>query len=127
MPSLNSCNTKSRLALDIPLCGTIKPQKKYIIYWSKDLEKVNLKHKSSCNYSCNSFMHGLKKKFLITLKIKQFYWFMHGLKKKFLITLKITQFYWFLLTVDCFSLTIFLFVHTSMGTLMEIRTVFGLF
>ena len=39
------------MAMDIPLCRTNKEQKEYVISWSKDLEYVELKHRSSCNYS----------------------------------------------------------------------------
>ena len=50
MPSLNNYNTRSQMALDIPLCSTIKGQK-VCYFWSKDLEYVKFKYKNSCKYS----------------------------------------------------------------------------
>ena len=41
MPSLNSCNTRSPLALDIPLCGTIKPQTSMSFLGLKIWNKLN--------------------------------------------------------------------------------------
>ena len=54
MPSLNISNTRSQMTLDIPLCRTNKGQKKYVISWSKELEYVELKHKSRLS---SSFLH----------------------------------------------------------------------
>ena len=47
MPSLNNCNTRSQIRLDIQLCRTNKGQKSIL----QEVEYVELRQKSSCNYS----------------------------------------------------------------------------
>ena len=69
--SLNNYNTRSQMALDIPLCKTNKEQKSMSFLGPKIWNKVSLKIKSAATTS--SFRHRLKKKFLVNCKSQQFY------------------------------------------------------
>ena len=62
MPSLNNYNTRSQMALDIPLCRTNKGQKSMSFLEPKIWNKVSLNIKTAATTS--SFMHHLKKEIL---------------------------------------------------------------
>ena len=66
MASLNNYNTRSQMALDVPLCRTIKGKKGMPFLGPKTWNKVKLKHKNSCKYS---FFHApFEKKILSKLQ-----------------------------------------------------------
>ena len=66
MPSLNNYNTRSQMALDIPLCRTIKEQKSMSFLGPKIWNKVSSNIKTAGTTS--SFTHGLKKEILSKLQ-----------------------------------------------------------
>ena len=63
MPLQNNYNTKSQMALDIPLCRTIKGQKSISFLgpkiWKIKDQSSKLEHKNSCNHV---FFHALFEK-----------------------------------------------------------------
>ena len=65
-PSLNNCNTKSQMVLDIPLCRTIKGQKNVSILGPKIWNKLSSNIKTAATIS--SFTHRLKKEILTKLQ-----------------------------------------------------------
>ena len=123
MPSLNNYNTRSQMALDTPLCRTIKEQKSMSFLGPKIWNKLSSSIKAAATTA--SLTHRLKKKFLVNCKSENIYWFFCLFIYLFFY-LSIYLFIYFL-TVDYFFFTKFLCVHTSRGTLMEIRTVLDLF
>ena len=66
MPSLNNYDTRSQMALDIPLCRTIKGQKNMSFLGPKIWNKVSTNIKTTATAS--SFMHCLKKGILSKLQ-----------------------------------------------------------
>ena len=62
MPSLNNYNTRSHMALDIPLCRTIEGQKSMSFLGAKIWNKLSLNKKRAA--TTVSFMHHFKKDFL---------------------------------------------------------------
>ena len=66
MPSLNNYNTRSQMALDIPLCRTNKGQKSMSFLGLKIWNKVSSNIKTAATTS--SFMHCLKKEILSKLQ-----------------------------------------------------------
>ena len=66
MPSLNNYNTRSQMALDIPLCRTIKGQKSMLFLRLKIWNKISLNIKTATTTS--SFTHRLKKEILSKLQ-----------------------------------------------------------
>ena len=82
MPSLNNYNTRSKMALDIPLCRTNKGQKCMQFLGPKIWNRLSSNKKTPGTVAS--------------------VW-----KKKFLRNCSSEQFYWFLLTVDCFFLLVY--------------------
>ena len=66
MPSLNNYNTRSQMALDIPLCRTNKGQKSMSFLGPKIWNKVSSNIKTAATTS--SFTHRLKKEILSKLQ-----------------------------------------------------------
>ena len=66
MPSLNNYNTRSQMALDIPLCRTNKGQKSMSFLGPKIWNKVSSNIKTAATTS--SFTHCLKKEILSKLQ-----------------------------------------------------------
>ena len=66
MPSLNNYNTRSQMALDMPLCRTIKGQKSMSFLGPKIWNKVSSNIKTAATTS--SFTHRSKKKILSKLQ-----------------------------------------------------------
>ena len=66
MPSLNNYNTRSQMALDIPLCRTNKGQKSMSFLGPKIWNKVSSNIKTAATTS--SFMHHLKKEIFSELQ-----------------------------------------------------------
>ena len=62
MPSLNNYNTRSQMALDIPLCRTIIGQKSMSFLVPKIWNKISLNIKTTATTS--PFMHCLKKEII---------------------------------------------------------------
>ena len=62
MPSLNNYNTRSHMALDIPLCRTIEGQKSMSFLGANIWNKLSLNKKRAA--TTVSFMHHFKKDFL---------------------------------------------------------------
>ena len=75
MPSLNNYNTRSQMALDIPLCRTNKGQKSMSFLGPKIWNKVSSNIKTTATKS--SFTHRLKNKFLVNCKSDRFYLFIY--------------------------------------------------
>ena len=65
MPLLNSDNTRSQMALDIPLCRPIKGQKSMSFLGPKIWNKLSSNIKTAATTS--SFTHHLKKEILSKL------------------------------------------------------------
>ena len=66
MPLLNNFNTRLQMALDIPLCRTIKGQKSMLFLRLKIWNKISLNIKTATTTS--SFTHRLKKEVLSKLQ-----------------------------------------------------------
>ena len=66
MPSLNNYNTRYQMALDIPLCRTIKGQKSTSFLEPKIWNKLSSNIKTAATTA--SFTHRLKKEILIKLQ-----------------------------------------------------------
>ena len=66
MPSLNNYNTRSQIALDIPLCRANKRQKSMSFLGPKIWNKVSANIKTAATTSF--FMHHLKKEILSKLQ-----------------------------------------------------------
>ena len=66
MPSLNNYNTRSQIALDIPLCRTNKGQKSMSFLGLKIWNKISSKIKTTATRSF--FTHRLKKEILSKLR-----------------------------------------------------------
>ena len=103
-PSLNNYNTKLWILLNIPLCRTDKGQKSISFLGTKIWNKVTWNIKTAVTTA----------------------YFTLDLKKEILDKLKDLAIFFFFLTVYCLYFTIFLCIHTSRGTLMEITTVLDL-
>ena len=71
IPSLNDYNTRSQMALGIPLCRTIKEQKSMSFLGPKIWNKVSSNIKAAAITS--SFTELLKNEILISCKSGQFY------------------------------------------------------
>ena len=116
MLSLNNDNTRLHMALDIPLCRTIRGQKSMSFVGPKIWNKVSSNIKITATTS--SFTHRLKKGILSKLQE----WVILLI---FLLTLLLLFFSFNFLEVGI--LYYILCVHTSRGTLMEIKAVLDLF
>ena len=116
MLSLNNDNMRSHMALDIPLCRTIRGQKSMSFLGPKIWNKISSNIKIAATTS--SFTHRLKKGILSKLQE----WVILLI---FLLTLLLLFFSFNFLEVDI--LYYILCVHTSRGTLMEIKAVLDLF
>ena len=116
MPSLNNYTTRLKMALDIPLCKTIKGQKSMSFPEPKIWNKLssNIKTAATTTY----FTHRLKKEILSKLEER-------AILLNFFFIIIFIIFVYLFLTVDCFF-TIFLCVHTFRGTLIEVRSVLDL-
>ena len=114
MPSLNNYNTRSQMALDLPLCRKNKRQKSISFLGTKIWNKVSSNIKTAATTS--SFTHRLKKEILGKLQEWSvlFIYFL-------LLVLSLFFVFFNFLKVDFFYYI--LCVHISRGTLMEIRTV----
>ena len=66
MPSLNNYNTRSQIALDMPLCRTVKEQKSMSLLGPKIWNKVSSNIKTAATNS--SFTYSLKKGILSKLQ-----------------------------------------------------------
>ena len=127
MPSLNNYYTRSHMALDIPLCRTIKGQKSHCHCHCHFLDIKTAT-------TTSSFTHHLKKEILsklVNCKSEQFYWFLLLLLLLLLFCYYCYYYYSYyffsLIFWKLFFFTIFPCIHTSRGTLMEMTTVLAPF
>ena len=119
MPSLNNGNTRSQIALDIPLCRIIKGEKSMSFLGPKIWNKVSWSIKTVATTS--SFMHRLKKEVLSKLQECAI------LLILLLLLLLLLLFFNFLKVHFCFYYISLRSLYFSRAILMEIRTILDLF